>query len=94
MAVDATSVYWINSGPNLSSGAIMKVALAGGDPVTLASGQRDPRSIAVDATGVYWTNGGSAGTSIADGTVMKVALAGGDPVTLASGQTRPARWLS
>jgi hypothetical protein len=89
MAVDATSVYWINSGPNLASGAIMKVTLAGGDPITLASGQRDPRSIAVDATSVYWTNGGSVGTDIAYGTVMKVALAGGDPVTLASGQLGP-----
>jgi hypothetical protein len=45
-------------------------------PVTLASGQFSPDSIAVDATHVYRTNND-------EGTVMKVPLAGGTPVTLA-----------
>jgi hypothetical protein len=61
--VDATSVYWANHN---SAGTVMKVALAGGSPVTLASAQSDPHGIAVDATSVYWINNG-------DGTVMKVA---------------------
>jgi hypothetical protein len=77
--VDATSVYWTNEG-----GAVMKVALDGGTPVTLASGQRVPNAIAVDATGVYWTNY-DAGV----GAVMKVGLDGGTPVTLAAGQPGP-----
>jgi len=40
----------------------MIVPKAGGMPVTLASGQAAPSSIAVDSSGIYWTN--------SDGTVM------------------------
>ena len=78
IAVDATSVYWTDSG----NSTVMKVALAGGSPVTLASDQDYPSGIAVDATSVYyWVNNGA---------VMKVALAGGSPVTLASGLSNPS----
>ena len=62
----------------------MKVALAGGSPVNLASEQSYPWGIAVDAASVYWTN-------YHGGEVMKVALAGGSPVTLASTQNGPRR---
>ncbi len=62
--------------------------LDGGTPITLASGQSGPWSIAVDATSVYWTNSGGAGNG--PGTVMKVPLGGGTPITLASGQGAPA----
>ena len=75
IAVDATSVYWTS----YADGAVMKVAIGGGAPTLLASGQKDPFAIAVDAASVYWTN-------LGDGTVMKVAIGGGDPTVLASGQ--------
>jgi hypothetical protein len=76
IAVDSTSVYWA------TWSSVMKVAIRGGAPVTLASGQDYPNAIAVDATSVYWTNFWA-------GTVMKVALAGGTPATLASEQVGP-----
>jgi hypothetical protein len=47
---NATSVYWANLGTlanNYTDGTIMKVALDGGEPVTLASGQTSPTAIAL-----------------------------------------------
>jgi hypothetical protein len=67
IAVDATTVYWVNSGTKgKNDGAVMKVGLDGDTLTTLASGQNYPSSIAVDATTVYWMNPQG-------GTVMKVA---------------------
>lgn len=59
IAVDATSVYWIDQ----HDGTVMKVPLGGGTTTTLASGQNAPRCIAVDSKSVYWTDVGG-------GTVM------------------------
>jgi hypothetical protein len=81
VAVDTTSVYWIDIGGN-----VMKVALIGGTAMTLASDDVGPWAIALDATSVYWTNIGGGGPT---GTVMKVSLGGGTATTLASGQSYP-----
>jgi hypothetical protein len=51
IAVDATTVYWIEA-----LGSVRKVAIAGGPPVTLAGAPENPGGIAVDATSVYWTD--------------------------------------
>ena len=86
IAVDATSVYWTNSSGN---GTVMKVALAGGTPVTLTSNRSGASLLAVDGTSVYWTNHSS-------GTVMKAALEGGTPVVCRLGPESTAghrrRW--
>jgi hypothetical protein len=79
IAVDATSVYWAG-GNNL--GAVKKVALGGGDVITLATNQEFPRGIAVDATSVYWATS-------SPGAVKKVALGGGNIITLAPSQQSP-----
>jgi hypothetical protein len=59
----------------------MKVPIAGGVPMTLASKLDYPSGIAVDGSNVYWVNDG---TSTSPGAVVRVPLSGGTPTTLAS----------
>jgi hypothetical protein len=74
VAVDSASVYWTdNGGPVPGNATLMKVAIAGGKPVMLASGFVDPFALAVDATSAYWTGNNE---------VMKVPIAGGSVTTL------------
>jgi hypothetical protein len=77
LAVDSASVYWTSAGSPGGNGAVMKVPLAGGTPVTIASSGNFLPAIAVDSTSVYWVD-------VHAGAVMKVPLAGGTPITLAS----------
>ena len=77
IAVDASSAYWTNN--HLGGGSVMKVALSGGTPTTLASALWGPTDIALDADQhlldkLYAEH------------VMKVPLDGGTPSTLASDQ--------
>jgi len=64
---------------------VVKVAIGGGAPTTLASGQVYPIGIAVDGTSVYWANNGATDT---DGAVMRWRQ-WWYPTTLVSGQTNP-----
>jgi len=72
LAVDAVSVYWTDSTH------VLKVSIAGGTPVTLASSKGCPGYVAVGATSVCWTDCGDvdAGTTAS---VMQVGLNGGTP---------------
>jgi hypothetical protein len=98
VAVDTTSLYWTSSGywsSGFMTGSVMKMPFTGGTPITLASNQSNPGSIAVDGTNVYWANAGpgaasSSGSALPVGSVMKVSANGGTPITLASGQTTPS----
>jgi hypothetical protein len=90
IAIDPTSVYWTDSGSGADGdldGAVLKVALEGGAPVTIASGQALPVAIAVDATSVYWTTYGGMSGGI--GSLMKAPLGGGAPRVLAKGLNMP-----
>ncbi len=105
LTTDGTYLYWTNDGTafdstSLSStilsvlpmpdASIVKKPLAGGDPVTLASGLQSPGwGIAVDGTNVYWLS--SAGPFVPTGTgaVLSVPINGGTPVTLAPNQVHP-----
>lgn len=80
IAIDGTSVYWTDDG----AGTVVKMALSGGAPVTLASGLDTPDSIALDAANVYFTEGSGPGQ------VMKMPLSGGTPVKLADDPLGPS----
>ena len=84
IAVDGTSVYWVNRGTGSVSpdGTVMKVARTGGSPFVIAAGQANSSSIALDDTNVYWT-------TTEDGKIMKAPLDGGPATTLASGRNLP-----
>ena len=84
LAVDSTNVYWPTIRP--TAGAIMKVPLAGGTPITLASAlPGNEGAIATDGAYVYYSNiGCSGGICPGPTSVMKVATSGGAPITLAT----------
>jgi hypothetical protein len=83
IAVDETSVYF--TAYDLGRTFVMKMPLAGGDPVTLAIGPGAPFGLAVDRANAYWTQSPPGGT----GSVMSVPLDGGPSVPLAVGQAQP-----
>ena len=75
MGVDSTGVYFTTY-DGMQTGAVMKVGLDGGTPVTLMAAT-DPQKLAVDSTGVYVSQGFPS-------TITKIPLDGGAPVTVAT----------
>lgn len=75
IAVDATSVYWVDPGSNYGSGdgAVAKVMHDGNGLTTLVPNLNWGGGVAVDARSVYWTSMGG---------LYKVPLGGGTPVLL------------
>ncbi len=79
LAVDATSVYFINAAGVAPGNSVMRAPIGGGAAVALGTGP-DPSSVAVDGTYVYW-GGGVPDTS---GAIMRVPVGGGTAVALAA----------
>jgi hypothetical protein len=85
MAIDSTSVYWTTCG-DPTGGFVLTVPKAGGEVVTLASGDR-LSGIAVDAANVYWIAGTADASS---GAVMKMPSSGGIATTLSVRSESPS----
>jgi hypothetical protein len=90
IAVDATSVYWVNP----SQGTVAKVAKGGGAPEVLAAGLADPVSLALSDGFVYVTVRGKDGGSGADRAVVKVPATGGPVTYVAHGPSTSAYGLA
>lgn len=82
IAVSAADVYWIQD----QQPAVVRAALDGGSPTTLASG-RQYADIVVDSTNVYWAD--HASSTDMSGSVLAMALGGGAISTVASAQSGP-----
>ncbi len=91
LALDADSVYWINSATGQSDGQVLKVSKNGGKVTVLADGEFHPVAIAVDSVNVYYTTfgWGFQDNPVATGRVLKVPALGGTPTVIASGQSSP-----
>ena len=72
VAVDQTSLYWVNSAIGISpnSGVVMTCTIAACTPKPLAMNQRSPVAIAVDDVAIYWSNNDSGNNM---GGIMKLA---------------------
>ncbi len=71
LAIDAEAVYW--TAP--SAGSIEKLPLAGGDTITVASGQDEPDSLLAVGSQLYWADKGN---------IASVSASGGDVTVLTS----------
>jgi hypothetical protein len=78
LALDDTNIYFSTFGSsNNAVGTIVKQPLAGGAPVTLATGLATVGPIAIDDSNVYWTDefGAVASVAIAGGAVHQLVAA-------------------
>jgi hypothetical protein len=92
LAIDASNVYWVNKGDDLSpnSGAVMQVATTGGSsPIPLSTSECSPQGIAVDGASVYWSVFSDCHGTASSGEIRKIPIGGGSVTPVASGQDFP-----
>ncbi|HMR06176.1 MAG TPA: hypothetical protein PKA88_10365, partial [Polyangiaceae bacterium] len=87
LAADASHLYWTRRG----DGAVRRVAIDGGAPEIIASGQNQPHAIAVVGPTVFWTNIGKwpNNTPAADGSLQQWVVGASTPTQLSSGLRGP-----
>jgi hypothetical protein len=78
VAVDAASVYWVEEAFGLGQGSLVRVPLAGGEPVLLAGGLSGPHRVELSATHAWVTEQWA-------GRLIRVPLAGGPLEVVAEG---------
>ena len=78
VTLDASNVYFTAVPKTRSNaGKVLKLPKTGGRPVTLASAQNDPGSLALESGALYWTGRAQ---------IWKLPLAGGAPAVLVSSE--------
>jgi hypothetical protein len=77
MTIGAGFVWWGEVG---SSATIRRVPLTGGAPETIATGMRNPRSMAANASSVFWSD---------DDGIWRVPTQGGPPTLLVPNTFQP-----
>jgi len=77
IAVDDTNLYWTSSA-GTGDGSVQMMALDGGTPTPLVSGQYFPYALSVDASDLLWVNGGLI-------SLTELPLWGGPPMELGNG---------
>jgi len=92
LAVDDTSIYWIDLGtfPNYADGRVMRANKDGTNQTPLAQNQLRLAGLAIDGPDVFWTAWGSTDALDPTGFLATVPKAGGTPITLSSGFTGPS----
>jgi hypothetical protein len=79
IAIDATTIYWIESA---ADGSIFAAPLKGGSVRQVAKNLSWPMGLVTDGTTLYWIDAGSA-------QVMKMPIPGGAPQVVARNQPWP-----
>jgi hypothetical protein len=77
VAVDASHIYWADTGKTGFPGTIWEAPLTGSPAAIVATGQDNPAGVAVDSSHIYWADQGN-------GTLWEAPLAGGPPTFLNS----------
>ncbi len=94
LVVDGTFAWWCNQ-PGLSvdvkDGTVMRAAVQGGPPMTVANKQRSPVAMASGTNHIWWVNAGTAEGGWTDGQLVRFERSGKqDPEVVREGLTNPA----